>query len=100
MDILLTDKPVIFAFGEHKNRELYRDNYAPTASRFEPIREIFERSEKVYMNNVARLDRIIGSAMKAEIDAEARTAVKSRLFYNLAGDATQKLEEFVRGILK
>ena len=99
-DIILTGKPMIFAFGEHKNRELYRESYAPTEERLAPIKEIFGKSEKIYMNNVDKINEIIGSASNVAIDPGARNAVKKRLFYNLEGDATEKLVEFVEGILK
>ena len=99
-ELILTGKPMVFAFGKHKNRELYRESYAPTKERFAPIKEIFEKSEKIDMDNVDKINQVIGSALDSGISPEERDAVKRRLFYNLEGDATERLAEFVRGILK
>ena len=91
---------MIFAFGKHKNRELYKESYAPTKERFAPIREIFEKSEKIYIHNAGKVNQIIDSAFNVNIVSDARIAVKKRLFYNLEGDATEKLAEFAAELLK
>jgi len=88
LDTLLTDKPLLFALGGNPLE------IAIAQRHFQPLREIYEESEKIRMKNISEINKIIERALVRRISVNTRERVKKRFFYQRDGSAIEELVRF------
>lgn len=90
LDIILTKKPILFAFGSTGGRQ--------SESSYEPIKEIFDMHESITAQNVRDENEIIQNALSSQMDEELMKLSISRVHYGLEGQNTKDTVELIKAL--
>ncbi len=89
-DAILTDKPIMFALSENMKNQLKEI--------YDPVKEIFEDSVKLTMDNVTRINELLVKSLNEKISPDAWSTVKRRICYGLEGNSTEQLVTFIEDL--
>lgn len=86
LEALLTDTPIIFAYDSSSQEE---------TSDYESIQEIVDYSQEILLGDKERVNKTIESAVCNGIDQALWNDVRSRVWFQPAGGATDAIKAFV-----
>jgi hypothetical protein len=91
IDALLTDKPIIFAFGD--------GDRAQNESVYTPIKEVFNQSKKVTSLNVDNINQMVTDSLEKPISRDVYKKSRQRIFYDNISNNVELIVDAIDGCL-